>query len=75
MKIDTPEKYLARYRKRGEKPGARKASRQLHRLMEELHLIGFDDRPRHEERTVNIESCFPLFEFHGKPKPARYYDR
>jgi hypothetical protein len=78
MRVTTAEEYKARYAKRGEKQRQKRdrsfvqRAGQLNTNMNSVQ-IGFAMPANHQERTVSIETCFPLFEHHGKRKLARFY--
>jgi len=61
--IDTKEKYLARYAKRGQRMARR--TRTSDRVTERIglistgELIGHGSKPCHEDRFANMADCFP----------------
>jgi hypothetical protein len=61
VKIDTKEKYDAKYRRRGERMRRQKnGPRRDYTNLAGHHPHAYRSKPNHQDRAVSIADCFPL---------------
>jgi hypothetical protein len=74
VKIRTPEQYLARYKKRGRKKVISRSELWFNANNDLIQTCNpfASNKPQHQERVVDIETCFPLFVHDGR-KLKRFY--